>query len=818
MAARGRHVAWVLGATVALLVVGQWTAVFVTNRLWEARVSESAALVGTRFALLAGALEASGIVVAVGWFLLNFTWSARGAIKLVGDFDGPLSRVSERAVYWVVAVIATMVGIAIGGGTGRWLHAVLLATNGVTIGATDPLLQVDLGLFLAKLPLWDLLYNRAVALYLPAALGVLVISLIGGTLTIEDRRLSLMASARWHVAILAIIGALLIGWGYALSPYRLAADQAASLGPAEFLLRTTVAQVVAIFSATAAVFTFLWGARLRFTVALAGWVGLCLAILGGSVIVQSRAVETPLSAMELQRLQRLDTVAFGVQTVVGPVPGLPVTTALDSSRQSTPDTLGLEPSLWDADPLARIAEADSAAVLDVLPGVVRTGSRRVRVWFVLRSVGTGDPVLLAVADDRVGPSGGVLSLRWGDVAFTPGLLPYVTLSRHHAMPGAPSHDLGTGAAGVALGSTPRRIAVAWAQQVGRVLRAGANERLAWRLDPVERLTGVAPFADWSRPRVVVVDREVYWVSDGYASAERFPASRSVPWRGLDRSYVRAGFVGVIRARGGDARVYLRADADSLSATWSRIADPLVEPIASLPEAIASELGFPIEAAAIQALIIQGDGWTGRPIARIGRASYPIDQLPAVGDRADPHRVPFLDGSGKYVSGLLLTPFGDGHGSHLALVDTGRAVLGPRELQLRWDRFPFFQQLRDSIKATGSDYQPGLIRYGLKGDSVVAYQPGYAIGPTGHTGLVLVNVALGPRQGVGRDFEDAWLNLRGEAAPKPVGSDLTARMEEARSWLERADAALKRGDLAEFGKAFSYLRELLAPAVSSPTPP
>lgn len=804
MPVQGRRVAWFIGIAVALLVLGRWAAVFVTARLWEARVSESAALVGTRFALLAAALELMGILSAVGWFLANYLWATRAAILQFGDLPRPLGGLSERSVYHLAAAVAILVGIAIGGGTGQWLEPVLLAVNGVVIGATDPLLQADLGVFLAKLPLWDLLHSRAVAMYLPAALGVLVTSVMGGTLTVQDRRLWLAPRARWHVAILLIVGALLIGWSYALSPYRLAAARAAALGPAEFLLRTTVAQIVALFAATAAVLTFLWGARLRFMVALAGWVGLGLAMLGGTIVVQSRAVETPLAAAELKRLQRLDTLAFGIQTTFGP--------ATESAR----DELG--PSVWDPEPLARVAEADSALVLDVLPGVIRAGPRRVRVWFVLRSLHGSDPVLLAVADDNAGPSGGALSLRWGDEAFTPGLLPYVTLSRHHAMPGAPDYDLDIAAPGVALGSTPRRIAVAWATQIGRVLRAGANQRLAWRLDPVKRLDGIAPFIDWTRPRVVVVDRDVFWVSDGYVSAERFPASRSVPWQGSDQSYLRAGFIGVVRARGGDAHIYLRADADSLSAAWGRIAAPLAEPAANLPEPIAMDLGFPVDAALIQSLVIQGDGWISRPVAKIGRGSYPVTQLPNAGSLDDPHRIPFLTDGGRYVAGLFLAPTTPSGESRLALADSTKTVLAPRDLQQRWDRFPFFQQLRDSVKAAGSEYQPGLIRYGFRGDTVLAYQPGFAIGPTGRTGLVLVNLAFGSRHGAGRTYAEAWLNLRGETGPKPVGTDLTSRLEEARVWLERADAALKRGDLQEFGKAFSYLRELLAPRAGIGAPP
>ena len=80
LAPASRRIAWFVGIPVVLLVLGRWTAVFVTNRLWEARVSESASLVGTRFALLAGGLELLGLVTAIVWFLGNYLWAARAAI------------------------------------------------------------------------------------------------------------------------------------------------------------------------------------------------------------------------------------------------------------------------------------------------------------------------------------------------------------------------------------------------------------------------------------------------------------------------------------------------------------------------------------------------------------------------------------------------------------------------------------------------------------------------------------------------------------------------------------------------------------------
>ena len=794
-----RRLAWFVAVPIGLLVLGRWTAEFATNRLWENQVSEAAALVGTRFALLAAALEAAGLLVAVTWILTHYLVATRTVVLQFGDLPRPLGGLSERAVYLVTAAIAVVVGVAVGAGTGEWLHPVLLAASDLTVGAVDPLLQVDLGVYLAKLPLWDLLYYRAVMMFAPAAIGVLLISTMGGTLAIRDRRLWLAPRARWQVAILLVVAALLVGWSYALEPYRLAADRAAVLGPAEFLLRATVAQVVTLFAATAAVLSFFWGTRLRFTVALGGWVGLGLATLGGAILVETRAVKAPLAATELMGLRRLDTVAFGLQDRPG-------------SSAAPADSLG--PSLWDPATLISMAQGDSSQVLGVVPGLLDVAGRRVRTWFVVRSTPRGEPILIAVADDHSGPAGGPASIRWGDPALSPGLLPYLALSHHYALPGAPEFDLSPNAAGFSLWSTPRRIAAAWALQIGPVLRALPTDRLAWRLDPVVRLQAIAPFADWSSPRAVVIDREVYWVSVGFVTAERFPASRAVPWRGADRSYVRAGFVGVVRARGADTHVYLRQAGDPLSASWSRIAAPLVEPADSLPPMIGRQLGTPFALAAVQAAVLEGAGWTGRPVAKSSRNSPTSGDFPNAGTRDDPIAFPFLSEDATRIAGLYIA---NGESVEAFGVDNAAMVPAPKELQQRWDRFPFFQQLRDSIKAAGAEFEPGLIRFGIIGDTVAAYQPSYAFGSTGRTTLVMVNVALGPLLGAGRTVAAAWTNLRGESAPAPVGSDLTSRLEEARQWLERADAALKRGDLEDFGKAFRYLRALLAPGGNSPVP-
>ena len=794
--ARGRRrLVMSVVAGVIALILGRWAAEFATERLWEARVSESAALVGTRFAIITGALELLGLAAAIAWFTGHLLWVTRSILLQTGEVPKALVRLSERSLYLAAAGFGLILGVAVGGGTGTWLHPTLLAAAGLRFGVGDPLLHADLGVFAAQLPLWELLYDRAAAMILPALVAIVFLNTFGGTLRIIDRRLWLARQSRLQLGLLLVGVAGLIGWHFALEPYRLAAGRSDAIAPSEFLLRTTIADLTVIFAAAAAGLTLLWAVRARLVVALAGWVGLGLAVLGGTIVVQSRVTDTPIGPAELAMLRGVDSVAFQISLAAG-TPHLS-------------DSLG--PSLWDADALARLAAGDSNRVLDVVPGLVQMGGNPARVWFVLRSRPLGDPSLVAVADHQSGPAGGITSLRWSDDGFSPGIVPYVTLSRHQATPGAPEFDLDPAAAGVALSSTPRRIAIAWALQHGPVLRAQTNERLAWRLDPVSRLAGIAPFAEWGRPRPTVVDRDVYWVSDGYLAVDRFPSSRTVSWRGREVGSVRAGFIGVVRARGGEARVFVRPDADSLATAWARIAAPLIEPAANLLPAIASEVGVAGELLEIQAQVLQGSGWLGRSVALLGRQPRPTSEVPHTGIAIDPDRVPFADQEGTRVTSLLIAPTGPQTIGLLTVTDTARSVAAPRELQQRWDRFPFFQQLRDSIRAGGAEYLAGAIRFSVLSDTLVAYQPNYSLGLGGQGALVLVNVAVGNRLGAGRTYQEAWQNLRGVAAPAAVGSASGPRLEQAREWLDRADAALKRGDLQEFGRAFGYLRALLRPA-------
>ncbi len=786
-----RRLVWAGVIAVVVLVLGRWMAVFATERLWEAGVSEAAALIGTRFALYRAGLELVGLAVAITWFAGHFAWIARSIVKQQGAVPRPFAHLSERLLYQLAAALGVIIGVAVGGGTGQWVHIILLNGQDLTLGAVDPLLGVDLGVFAVELPLWELLYTRAVALVIPALVGVVLLATVGGVLRLEVRRIRLVPEARRQLASLLVLAALLIAWGYALEPLRLAAVESARMGPAEFLLRTTVSQVISGLAILTALLSLLWAVRLRVIVAVGGWVGLALAVLGGSILVRSRSTDTPLAAAELQALRRVDSVAVGVRLSPFRPTRIPTT----------------PPSLWDQAALMHLARADTGGAVGVWPGAVALADTTRPAWIVIRTRAGADPELVAVPDDQIGPTGGLVSLRPATDGFTPGVYALETLARFDVRPGAPAFVVSPQASGVALSSAPRRLALAWSLQTGAMLGAASSDRVAWNLDPLVRLAGVAPFAEWESPRAVLIEGDLFWVADGYLAVPRFPISRLVRWRTGQVGYLKAGFVGVVRARGGQARVHLRRDADPLAEAWARVAAPLVESADQLSSALGALIGVPPLAAAAQAHVLSGPAWLNVSVAFGPREPYPLFTPQMLGTVDHPFLIPLVRSDGQRLAGLLQLPDSNGAAAFLS-VDSALAVGAPRDLQARWERFPFFQQLRDSVRAAGSELTFSAIRFGAMADTLVAYQPGYALGPDARGGIVLVNVAMAQRLGGQRTYDEAWRNLRGELGPDALGSDPGARLDRARYWLERADAALIRGDLQEFGRAFAALRELI----------
>jgi len=455
-------------------------------------------------------------------------------------------------------------------------------------------------------------------------------------------------------------------------------------------------------------------------------------------------------------------------------------------------------TLWDS----RTVAPDTGAWLAADQVLMRQGGVDRTVLLLVGNLADRSGIgVVALAADQATVTGGPLTWR-GDSIPYPGMAPLLVLPPTTARPGAPAILVAPDAPGVAAGGLFRRLALTWALQTN-LLDAGAGDRVAWRMDPAERLRAIAPFAEWSTPRPRIVADRLLWVSDGYLHATSFPGVAPVPWRGRSVSYLDAAFVGVVEAVGGKVRIYERGAPDPLAAAWSGVALGLVESDTALAEEESAALAYPGELFAAQSLVVQRPQWgvgslTGVPTgAGADSLSGPARQAGYAG--ADRRQLVAVVEARRraQVDQMQVVRF-DSLGSLEA-----PAVHGPR-----FERLPFVQQMRDSVQATGARLQLGLIRMMPTVGGLVGWQAGHAVDSVGRGTLVLVSLAFGSRLGTGPGISEAWQNLRGEVAAFPQSVGAAAQLRQARLWLIRADSAFRRGDLAAFGRAFEALRTLL----------
>jgi hypothetical protein len=90
----------------------------------------------------------------------------------------------------------------------------------------------------------------------------------------------------------------------------------------------------------------------------------------------------------------------------------------------------------------------------------------------------------------------------------------------------------------------------------------------------------------------------------------------------------------------------------------------------------------------------------------------------------------------------------------------------------------------------------------------AYQPSFAQREGQEPSVVWLSLAIGDRLGAGHDVEEAWQNLLGLSAPIISATQRGGPLLEARRYLDAAEAALKRGDLEAFGRAWEGLKRTL----------
>jgi hypothetical protein len=805
---RRRRLAVVLAGLVLLLFAGRWASGLLADRWWAAQVSPSAVAFVTDWNLLRAVLKLAGMVLASAWFIAHLVgvYRAVGSVQVRRNVANLEFRemLTPGSLLSVAVGVGALIGLLVGARLADHVDEAALAWQGVSFGIVDPLLQRDVGLYVAQLPLWRAAHDFTFLLVMLALGLVFGLYLLVGAVRWLDGRPAINTHARTHLGWLLVALALTMMWGYLLEPFEVVAGLGDGPDRALWRATTLVAPLLAGVALATALLSAVWATRGRHALAAAGWIVLPLASLVGHWMVPPALGGEGEPITDQRTFDQFERLAYGLEN-------LSEKPAPRTTRGSPPAV----PSLWSREMAKRHVATDSTDVVSVDAALIGVSGRRRPVWLATRLLPGGRLVVSALADDRTGPGGEPLFYRSQDSMPLPFVAPLLDVGATAFHAQAPGYRIGgEEGPGVPLDSWPRRVLLAWALQAPEILGPVApTARVDWSLSPVSRLSQLVPFVTWGEPVARVVDGELVWLVDGYVPAAAFPLASRAEWNRRKVAGLRGAFLATVSAQTGTARIYLRPGSDPLAAAWAAIAEGVIEPATSIPDAVWHSAPYPVELFRVQARLLDGPG------RKLGSLSGRTGAQPAELPRADitwsrdttgPVLTAAYERAGeRRLSGLLVATHEEGADELvLARLDSASALPSRTALESRWGRFPSYDALGDSIRDEGGQLERGPVRFDLGEDGLVAYQSHFAGPAAGRRSLVWVTVATGERQGAGRTLKEAWSNLLGASVPTIAGEAQTTRLEEARRLMLRADSALRGANWDGFGRAWRELQRSL----------
>jgi hypothetical protein len=802
---RGKLIALIVLGIVALLFLGRWGSVALAEGWWADTISPEVGRLVGQSALLKLLLDLAGVLVASIWFVGNLyvVYRAIGSVQVPRRVANLEIHEALTPRVLVIGTVTTgvLLGLLTGLGVARWWQSVLLAWHGVSYGLTDPLLNHDIGLYVAQLPLWRRLHGFALLLVLLGLGTCFLLYFLVGAIRWSARRPAVSDHARRHIGWLLASVALVLAWGYWLEPYEMVAGLDGGLGSQPTHLKVTVSLALTGVAFSTALLSAWWAMRPRHGWAAGGWTVLALSSLLGHYLLPALAGTPDRVGLDDANMARLEGLSFGLVD-------LDTMTAIRVQAATPPGPL----SLWTAEMVQQLGGGDSSTSVAANQGVLSIRSHRLPVWISVRADSSDSTWVLVYADDRTAMTGGPLSYHAGDTLAYPGSVRFLELPRSVVRPKAPDNAIVDEGTGVMIGSLPRRLVLAWARQAGALFGELADSaRLVWHLDPLERFSSVLPHATWGEPRAALVNGELYWLADGYVTSASFPVVDRASWRDREVSSMEVPFLGVVAAQSGETHIYRRPRVGPLGRAWQDIVGDAAEQWSEIPEGVRGQLTYPEEFFQVQSRVLERSQWLGTRQAERSAVDRARTLRPMSWNWADTslRLVSAFETAGSRGITALVQGVAGGGGSRLVVTRmTGMTPLrSPSLLTRSWERFATFEQLRDSLRSAGARDSASPVGLWMEPYGLGAYQTVFGIDSDVRRSVVWVNLALGDSLGAGRDLLEAWHNLLGKSAPLLLGNR-GGRLGDAQHWMSVADSALRRGDWATFGRAFEALREVL----------
>ncbi len=437
----------------------------------------------------------------------------------------------------------------------------------------------------------------------------------------------------------------------------------------------------------------------------------------------------------------------------------------------------------------------------------------------------------------------------------------------YAQEGGDRYTRYTGTSGVSVGSLWDRIL--FAIRFGDTNLLFTNQitqesRVLFHRTIAEREQLVAPFLSYDRdPYLVIADGQLWWINDAYTTGSRYPYSERYgallvggnPIGSSDTNYVRNSVKVVTNAYDGSMTYYVVDDTDPVVRNLQRIYPTLFRPIAEMPASLRAHIRYPEDIFTIQAQVYaiyhmtNPDEFYNRVDA--WRIANEIQAQGSVKQPVQPYYVKTrLPGSDReeFVLFVPMTPAGGQRDNMVAWI-AGRAD-APDYGRLRVLRFPQDRTIFGPLQVEGRIDNDSVIRQQLtllcpQGSGTQCIRGNLLVLPVASSFIYIeplfiqsaqikipelqrVILATQDRVVMAESFAKALVALFTGAAPAPTptptpgptpgasptpapsGSpDIAGLVRQASERYDQAQAALRRGDFAEYGRLITLLQEDLA---------
>jgi uncharacterized membrane protein (UPF0182 family) len=612
----------------------------------RAQASLGAFILGSAFAVLYGNLWLAVSSIASPYIVIGTSGS--GTVQ-----PAMIRREQIRKTVGIGSlVVSLMVSLA---GSGEWMRW-LQFRNAVPFGVADPILGHDIGFYVFRLPMFDLMQQVAIVVLAVSFIGSAAAYVLAGTLNFSKRDgVSVARKARLHLSLLlAAIFVLFAVHAYLQVPHLLADVTGPGIVPGAsytdvearmpaFRVLTAVALLCAALAAFHAFSSAMWPVPLAIGLYLVTSIGGSLyasAIQRFVVTPNEQAAETPYITHNIAATRQ----AFNLANVsTRNASGDAELTRDDIVRNA--DTIK-NVRLWDHQPLldtfGQIQELrtyyDFVSVDNdryTINGELRqvmlsarelnSASLPNRTWInehltfthgygvtlgpVNEVTQEGLPILFVKDIPPHSSVPGNIDVKEPSIYFGELTNSYVLVNTNakefHYSKAEGEENVETvysGTDGVHIGGLGRRLLFSLGFQSLQILFSNditASSRILYHRNITDRVTTIAPFLRYDDDPYLVVsdDGRLFWIQDAYTTATRYPYS--APSVG-GINYIRNSVKVITDAYNGTTEFYVSDARDPLVQTLARAYPDLLRPLDSMRADLRRHLRYPETIFAIQA--------------------------------------------------------------------------------------------------------------------------------------------------------------------------------------------------------------------------